>query len=61
MSSSPEMQQMRAHGDLFKLAGLHGNSGYNNNTTTLVAKETQEFKTKRNLPLSTLSNREQFF
>ncbi len=26
MSSSPEMQQMRAHGELFKPAGLHGRS-----------------------------------
>ncbi|CAM6008697.1 unnamed protein product [Sphagnum balticum] len=26
MSSSPEMQQMRAHGDLFKPSGLHGRS-----------------------------------
>jgi hypothetical protein len=44
---------MRAHGGLFKPAGLHGNSNYNNTSS----KKTQELKAKRNLPLSTLNNR----
>jgi hypothetical protein len=48
---------MRAHGELFKPAGLMATT----TTTTPTAKETQELKVKINFPLSTLNNREQFF
>ncbi len=34
MSSSSKMQQMRAHGELFKPTSLHGNNNYNNNNTS---------------------------
>jgi hypothetical protein len=40
------MQQMRVDGELFKLAGLHGNSSYNNNNNISNNNNTNS---KRNL------------
>jgi hypothetical protein len=63
MSSSPKKQQMKAHGKLFKPTGLHGSNNYNNNNTNnkrnpkkLKVKKKKP-KAKKNLPLSTLSNK----